>query len=115
MAQTPSPVTVAAKQTYKASFDRTSMKNVDGKSLNVCDTFTSPEDSEFVKLVNEGKRGYLTVKTVEGEFVMGKETSAQAAQATMRACRDGKFNPYPPVNITKKQDIGSPQPVKAGV
>lgn len=100
---------------YKASFDRTSMKAVDGKTLNVCDHFEDPSDSEFLKLVAEGKRGYLTITQADGTFVSGVETSAQNAKAKMDACAAGKYNPFPPMNITKKQDISSPLPIKAGV
>lgn len=106
---------VDPKGRYTAYFDRSSMKQVGNTTQNVLDHITDPDDPEFQKMVNEGKRGYCQVNNPDGSSCRGFETSAMVAQATMRNCASGKFNPDPPVKISKRQDLGAPIPVKAGV
>ncbi len=107
-----SPV-VSADGRFSAFFDRSSMKQVGNQTMNVTDHFTDPEDPGLQKLVDEGKRGYCQIAYPDGRPCRGFETSAMAAQATMRSCRDGKFNPDPVVKMSKKQDLMAPVPVKA--
>jgi hypothetical protein len=100
---------------FSAYFDRSSMKQVGKTTQNVLDHFTDPDDPEFQKLVDQSARGYCQIHFPDGRPCRGFETSAMMAQATMRNCIEGRFNPDPPVKISKRQDLGAPVPVKAGV
>ena len=99
------------KPTYKATFERTVNRMVKGKSKVMVDTFTDPDDKDFVDLVSKGERGHLAVITSDGVDVHGMDTSAQNAQSVMRGCIKGTYNPFPTIR-SKRQEVESPVPTK---
>jgi hypothetical protein len=90
---------------YKAVFERTYSKPVEGKSKTVTEAFEDPDSPTMVSWAEEGERGYLIV-TEAGTHVLGMATSANAARATMKACRAGNYNPFPPVKNRKTSKVG---------
>lgn len=92
------------EQRYEAVFERTEKKSVDGQTKIVTDPITDPNDPRLVALVDAGKRGYLRVTDgATGERIHGMQLSARAARDIMRACVNGKYDPFPKIRSKRRE------------
>lgn len=91
---------------YKAVFERTDRRMVEGEKRTLVDSFENPDDPDLKALVNNGKVGYLRITEIAtGNKIHGITTSAMMARDLMRSCLSGRYNPFPKIR-NKKREVG---------
>lgn len=94
----------ATKPAYKAVFERTTKRKVDGQESVVTDQITDPADPALATLIRDGFDGYLRVTDGEtGAKILGMHMSAIKAKETLTAIAKGTYNPFPKVKNKKKE------------